>query len=66
MEDDKKILEEDVINNDEVVEILEQAKSELTVADNGISREAFRVAYDIITSILENLNNVSSIVVHDE
>lgn len=54
------------LNNDEVVEILEQAKSELTEADNGISREAFRVAYDIITSILENLNNVSSIVVHDE
>lgn len=54
------------LNNDEVVEILEQAKSELTEADNGISREAFRVAYDTITSILENLNNVSSIVVDDE
>lgn len=54
------------LNNDEVVEILEQAKSELTETDNGISREAFRVAYDLLSSILENLNNVSSIVVDDE
>ena len=54
------------LNNDEVVEILEQAKSELTEADSGVSREAFRVAYDTITYILENLNNVSSIVVDDE
>lgn len=54
------------LNNDEVVELLEQAKSELTETNNGVSREAFRVAYDLISSILERLNNVSSIVVDAE
>lgn len=53
------------INNEEVVDILENAKSELTESDNSISREAFRVAYDMINNILEQLNNVSAIVVDD-
>ena len=53
------------INNAEVVDILEHAKSELTESDNQISREAFRVAYDMINNILEQLNNVSAIVVDD-